>query len=121
MSTDIDKVSKVIILSDNHILLLNRVDGKGWELPGGHLNAGETFIKGATRETREETGLKISKFKLLIKESKYRLFLANTRTRSIKLSKEHIDYLWVNRRQLKQLNLTKYTVKNLKFILKCFS
>ena len=32
---------------------------KGWCLPGGKVDPCETFIQGAIRETKEETGIKI--------------------------------------------------------------
>ena len=48
--TDTHKVSKVIILKSDRCLLLCREDGKGWELPGGHLNLRESYTDGAIRE-----------------------------------------------------------------------
>lgn len=39
------------------ILLLERTDGKGWNLPGGGADEHETWIECAERETWEETGL----------------------------------------------------------------
>ena len=61
MPKDIDSVSKVIVCWKKRCLLLRREDDKGWELPGGHLNEGETFLRGAKREVFEETGIKIQK------------------------------------------------------------
>ncbi|MGN9786565.1 NUDIX hydrolase [Nonomuraea sp. ZG12] len=39
--------------------LLTRVNraGRGWEIPGGHLDPGETPVGAAVREVAEETGL----------------------------------------------------------------
>jgi 8-oxo-dGTP pyrophosphatase MutT (NUDIX family) len=41
--------------------LLTRVDraGRGWEIPGGHLDPGETPVRAAVREVAEETGLRL--------------------------------------------------------------
>lgn len=51
-----------VVIQSGHVLLIRRGQspGKGlWALPGGHLNNNETFIEGAMRELREETGLKV--------------------------------------------------------------
>lgn len=39
------------------ILLCRREDGKGWDLPGGRVEDGETAGEAAEREVEEETGL----------------------------------------------------------------
>jgi len=39
------------------ILLLRQPPGRGWTLPAGLLNRGETPIQGAVREAAEETGI----------------------------------------------------------------
>jgi 8-oxo-dGTP pyrophosphatase MutT (NUDIX family) len=48
------------IIVGDEILLLQRMGRiKGWCLPGGKVDPGETFIQGAIRETEEETGIQI--------------------------------------------------------------
>ena len=43
------------------LLLQNRVkaDWRGYTLPGGHVEKGESFVQAVTREMREETGLTV--------------------------------------------------------------
>lgn len=56
----------VAILSDEGtVLLQRRTDGDWWGLPGGRLDAGDTFLSAAKREAREETGLEIEIIRLV--------------------------------------------------------
>jgi 8-oxo-dGTP diphosphatase len=50
-----------MIYKDDKILLQNRVkkDWKGYTLPGGHIEPGESFVDAVIREMKEETGLDI--------------------------------------------------------------
>lgn len=51
-----------MVVQSGHVLLVKRGQspGKGlWALPGGHLNINESFIQGAIRELKEETGIKV--------------------------------------------------------------
>lgn len=59
-------VVRVVVLdAANHVLLLQTRDlgnpafGTSWELPGGGMEPGETYIEAAVRELREETGIKV--------------------------------------------------------------
>lgn len=42
------------------ILMIERDDGHGWALPGGHVEPGETPVHAAVRELAEETGLRLT-------------------------------------------------------------
>ena len=99
-----------------------------WDLPKGHIEKGEKLEDTVKREVEEETGLKdiefIEGFKETIKyffkwESKNILkfvtfYLAETKTRDVKISEEHIDYEWLPYEKA----LEKLTFKNAKEILK---
>jgi len=114
---DIDSVSKVIIRNGDRILMLSKSDSKEWELPGGHLNYGEKFKKAAKREVFEETGIKLPKMKILLKQPKFVMFVVNMRPKTIRLSDEHTDYTWVNSSELLRLKVTNATRLNIRTIL----
>ena len=56
-----------LIQDENKILLQNRVkeDWKGYTFPGGHVEAGESFVDAVIREMKEETGLTVTNPKLV--------------------------------------------------------
>jgi 8-oxo-dGTP diphosphatase len=53
-------VLQAVVVSDAGVLLAVRSDLRGWELPGGHLEAGERPEDALMREVREETGVRIA-------------------------------------------------------------
>jgi 8-oxo-dGTP pyrophosphatase MutT (NUDIX family) len=61
-----DAVRVVVRDSEGRILLFHARDveapelGEWWELPGGGIDAGESYLQAAIRELREETGIAIS-------------------------------------------------------------
>ena len=50
-----------LVQREGQILLQNRIkeDWKGYTLPGGHVEPGESFVAACVREMREETGLTV--------------------------------------------------------------
>ena len=89
-------------------LLLNYPSGH-WDLPKGHVEAGENEHQTASRELLEETGIADAQFIDGFREEisyKYRrnkkisnkqvvFFLAKTNLEKIKLSHEHRDFKWL--------------------------
>ncbi len=107
--------------------LLLHYTSSHWDFPKGNIEPGETEEEAAVREIREETGITdiefIEGFRHTI-SYKYRkarrlvdkevvLFLAQTKTRNVTLSHEHIGFAWKNYdNAIKQL-----TYKNAKNLL----
>jgi len=99
-----------------------------WDLPKGHIEKGEKQIETVRREVEEETGLKdiefLEGFKKWIKYFfKFKgvnilkfvtFYLVKTKTKDIKISREHLDYKWL----LYEEAIEKLTFKNAKEILK---
>lgn len=56
-----------LIQDGNRILLQNRIkeDWKGYTLPGGHVEPGESFVDAVVREMKEETGLDLISTRLV--------------------------------------------------------
>jgi len=80
-----------------------------WDFPKGHIEKGENILKTVRREVFEETGLKdiklIKGFKQTIKyffkvqgKTVFKIvifFLTETKTKSVKISSEHMDFKWL--------------------------
>tara|TARA_R100000479_G_scaffold160918_1_gene98501 strand:+ start:1874 stop:2296 length:423 start_codon:yes stop_codon:yes gene_type:complete len=86
--------AKTIATYRKRILLLKNKDNS-YELPGGHVKIGEPIIAGATREFFEETGIQLYKLKLIKKSKERALFYASLNTNIVKLSDEHVGYVFV--------------------------
>ncbi|MEJ9216796.1 NUDIX hydrolase [Paenibacillus glucanolyticus] len=48
-----------IVINDNNEILLIKGPRRGWEMPGGQVEEGESLSKAAIRETKEESGIDI--------------------------------------------------------------
>jgi 8-oxo-dGTP diphosphatase len=48
-----------IVLNENNEILLIRGPRRGWEMPGGQVEEGESLASAAIRETKEESGVDI--------------------------------------------------------------
>lgn len=110
----------------NFFLLLNYPTGH-WDFIKGKMEQGETEHQTAIREAKEETGIEDLEFvegfeeninynfqydgELIYKEVVF--FLAKTKTETVKISHEHLDYNWLDYKNAKE----KTTYQNAKNIL----
>lgn len=62
---EIVNVTGTIVQVDGKTLLLKRLPHGLWEMPGGHLEPGETLAECAARELLEETGLRATEMTFL--------------------------------------------------------
>ena len=94
-----------LIQDGDKILLQNRVkkDWKGYTLPGGHVEPGESFVDAVKREMKEETGLDIINPKLAgikqfpIEDGRYIVLLFKTEQFSGELvSPEEGQIEWID-------------------------
>ncbi len=49
----------VIVMNDEHKILLIKGPKRGWEMPGGQVEEGEALKDAAIREVKEESGIEI--------------------------------------------------------------
>ena len=126
-----EEVSAGIILVNEHegrkFLLLNYPSGH-WDFVKGKMENGETTKKTALRETKEETGISDVEFYEGFKEEieyyfrvegedihkKVIFFLGSTKTTNVKLSHEHLNFIWLDFEHA----LEKTTYDNAKNLLK---
>lgn len=101
-----------LIHKDTCFLLQNRVknDWKGYTLPGGHIERGESIVDAVVREMREETGLLIKEPHLCgvkqfpINGGRYLVFLFETdQFEGELINSSEGDMHWVNADQIHSL------------------
>lgn len=99
-----------------NILILDDAYSKFWDLPGGHLDDGETTIDGLARELQEEIGVKINKrhpIEIFTREMKLgketkpvTFFIIHVSPRpEITISEEHNGYEWIQPSDMHKYNL----------------
>lgn len=114
---DTNRVAKIFIMRGDSILLLLSKHLNKWHLPGGHVHQDETFEMGLKREVEEETGCKI-KFYHKIKPIRNNvcLFIGKLYPGVIKISDEHLKYAWIPLDQAMNLNVCKFTQKDIRYL-----
>ena len=92
----------------------SRTDPEKWELPGGKVEKGEDFDAALVREIKEETNLdgSIGDFceavqnDYMHKRTVQIMMYLKDLTGEVKISDEHIDWMWANIEQMKTLELS---------------
>ncbi|MDE7250510.1 MAG: 8-oxo-dGTP diphosphatase [Lachnospiraceae bacterium] len=103
-----------LVYNEDAYLLQDRVkeDWKGYTLPGGHIESGESIVHAIVREMKEETGLTILNPKLCgvkqfpIEDGRYIVFLFRTdKYEGELISSEEGNMHWVKKKELSNVNL----------------
>ncbi len=105
---------KIVVLNSEHKVLLlkrtkNSLNPGKWDLPGGHIDKGETIEETIKREALEETGLNVEigpiinvvefsrDHEAFLAEKRGLRYIALTTDSEVKLKKdEHSEFVWVS-------------------------
>ncbi|MDO4168986.1 MAG: 8-oxo-dGTP diphosphatase [Lachnospiraceae bacterium] len=111
---NVELTTLCLIHKNNQYLLQDRVkeDWKGFTLPGGHIEKGESIVESVIREIKEETGLTILNPKLCgvkqfpIENGRYIVFLfrADQFIGEV-ISSEEGKIHWIEKEKLSSVNL----------------
>lgn len=86
--------AEVVVMNDEQQILLIKDPIRGWELPGGQVEKGESIKQAAIREVKEETGIEVELIKFcgvnqnLARDICHHLFLAKPVAGSLTTSVE---------------------------------
>jgi len=117
----IEKNGKILIL---HKALDTPRFPDHWDLPGGGLEKLEKFDEGVKREVFEETSLIIEPIKIIWTHqmivngnlTEYEVFNTKFVSGEVKLSHEHIEFKWVDKKEALNYKLQPYLEKYFKEI-----
>lgn len=103
----------IIFNNEGNILVVRRSSNTNWcpncwAVVGGKIEKGESPDEGMVREVREETGIKLSKYKLkkLIKDKNIieYLYIGKVDNDFVELNNEHTEYKWATIEEIKLLD-----------------
>lgn len=95
---DTQSTAKAIVRdATGKVLVMRDARTGGWDIPGGHLHAGESVTDGLLREVYEETGL--TPFKAIYRRQQGNTALFDAEVAGsepeVTMSDEHTEYRWV--------------------------
>ena len=104
----IEDYGKILLIKRNHDPFKDF-----WGLPGGHIDSGETAEQAVIREVKEETNLDFipkvfTESEENFEEIKWHAsakFFKGVWKGEVKISKEHTDFGWYSKDQIKKINL----------------
>lgn len=119
---------KGLVVCNHRFLVVQKLPKKEhapgyWELPGGGLSFGESPEEALVREIAEETSLKVTVTHPLfiwsfMKNSEKQVigitYHCMTDSDDVVLSSEHLDYRWITREEIDQVQLMPELKKDLK-------
>jgi len=112
----ITNVVAAVIKKENFYLIAQRNQNKHlglqWEFPGGKVEGSESFKEALVREIFEELNITINIYKKITEENfkddkidvKIHYYLCSIKKGIIKPA-EHEDYLWIEKKNIKQYDL----------------
>lgn len=120
-------VTKSIIKKDEKYLLIKRSTSSKffpemWDFPGGKIELEENPVDSAIRETKEETSLNIEIGKEILEGNHnekgiiihYIIFSILNYKGKVKLSKDHSEFGWFSKEQIKNCKKTPFVDKYFK-------
>lgn len=112
------RVAKSLIKQGDKYLLLKRsADSKFfaslWDFPGGKIDPDENVSNAVIREAKEETGLDVKPLKIVSElnyneksfDINFKIFSIESFSGEVKLSKDHTDFKWIDKKEIKELEL----------------
>ncbi|RIW35117.1 NUDIX domain-containing protein [Bacillus salacetis] len=108
-------VKGMVVNDEGKVLIVQRsledaVGAGSWEFPGGKIDFGEDLEAALYREIKEETNLESAVERILFavsfktdpnRQVVLLTYLCRTKSASVSLSEEHMDYHWVEAEQLR--------------------
>ena len=119
---DTNKIAKAVIVNEQgEVLILKRSSyskyAGTWDLPGGHIAAGEFAADAVRREVLEETNLEIVDPEELYIKDRVTYFKASLPQQEIRLSDEHTDYKYINSEELQEINIAEKYRNAIEYVL----